>query len=187
MTLSKFLVSMVGLAFSLILSGCGDSKHKIEEQARFQSFTNNLQNADVKYAVSIVCTTLLIQDAVKASQSPSVQERLQYEPTYDAAKDYLENYANFDISITNGQVAFDLMIKAEPDFQYIYTTHKDLPPSFKDDFHNMKDLLSKNLDFLSSLKNGNIDKETLQQWNDSPKSLNNSYHNMLLEIERIQK
>jgi hypothetical protein len=170
------------------LSGCGDSKQKTEEKTRIQSFTNNLAKADVKYAMSIVYTMSLMQKAVEAAQSSEVtQEILQHQSSYDAAKDYLQNYAHFDISTTNGQAAFDLVVREDDDFQYIYTHEKKLPSSFKDDFHNIRDVLSKNLDFISSLKDGNIDKESVQNWNDSPKSLNNSYHNLLLELDRLQK
>jgi hypothetical protein len=183
----RFLIFLVGLSLSLILSGCGDAKQKAESQARFQSFTNNLQKADVQYGVSFVYTTILLQQAVQAAQLPIVQETRRRDPSYDAAGDYLQHYAEFDISITNGQNAIDLITKAETDFQYIYTTYKGLPPSFKDDFYNMKDLMDKNMVFIQTLKQGELQKDGLQNWMDNSKKLNNSYHSMLLEIDRIKK
>lgn len=152
MTPKNILVLIVGLSFCLILSGCGDSKQK----ARIQSFTNNLSKANIEYAVSVSYTAPILQQAIQVPQLPAVQERLERTPSYDAIGDYLQNYSHFDDSITSGQSAVDSMAKAEPDFQYIYTTCRDLPPSFKDDFYNMKDLMNKNIVFIQTLKQGEL-------------------------------
>lgn len=183
----RILCLFLGLMISLVLTGCGDSKHKIEERARFQSFTNNLQNSVIEYEVSFSYTAPILQQAVQAAQLPVVQRRLERDPSYDAMGDFLQNYAHFDDSMTSGQNAVDLVAKAEPDFQHIYTTYRDLPPSFKDDFYNIKDLMDKNIVFIQTLKQGEVQKDALQDWMDGNTKIQNSCKSILLEIDRLQK
>jgi hypothetical protein len=181
------------IAFALILLGC-DAKPPAAkpDTSKIQEFTNNLETANVDYSVSYYWTSDLIGQAIREANSPSAQ-RLNDSmqsfngTSYDGAKDFLQNYAHFDSSITNAENAIACIEKIDSNFQYLYTTYKTLPPSFKDDFYSMKDLMGKNLTFIQTLKQGEVDKDSLQAWLDGNTKIEDSYKSIQLEIQRLSK
>lgn len=182
-----------GLVICLVLTGCGNSKQKVEEQARIQSFTNNLQKANVDYNISFISTSLIIQNVpngVRSLPTSTLLALTQSDGPFDqvAIKYYLQKCVNdWDGCITNGQNAIEAIGNGETDFEYIYTNHKELSSSFKDDFYNMKDLISKNLVFIQTLEQGEMESDTVQEWMDNNNKINEAYKSILLEVERLQK
>lgn len=204
MTFLKLFIVMVGLAFFLVLSGCGDSKQKTEVQpnnqpdnSRFQSFTNNLEQAHTEFVVGYVFTLTKLQDTIKFGADKGYDVQLQgadyYKWLYDGMNDYSTNITQK--CVANAQNAADFINKSEPDFQYFYTHYKELPPGFRDEFYKMKDILNMNLIFTKSLypptqeafEKGTLDKDNLQEWFDDTKQVEGLYRDIKLEIERIQK
>jgi hypothetical protein len=194
MTFHKFLILMIGLTFSLVLSGCGvkPNNQKVvivkSQDARIQSFTNTLYTAESEYNVSFAIAAYIVQEVVKATddlvfankEEVIAHDLIQWSQPPELGTNTFSN------SITNSQNAVDAIGKADPDFQYIYTTYKTLPPSFKDEFLNMKDLMDKNVSFIQALKQGELQKDSLQNWMDDNKKIHDAYESISLEIERIQ-
>jgi hypothetical protein len=195
MTFPKILILMFGLAFPLIFIGCGakpDDEKNLQaksEDKRIQSFTNNFQIAEAEYAVSFTLTGTIIQKAAEIAKGYNSDEERE-----KSVNDYLTGWngldpaaSDFSKIFTNAQNSIDYITKADQDFQYIYTTYKELPPSVKDDFYIMKDLINDNITFIRAFRRGELHKDNFQEWMDNDKKINNSYRSVLLEVERIQK
>jgi hypothetical protein len=87
---------------------------------------------------------------------------------------------------SNAQNATACISKTDPDFQYIYTHLKDLPPDFKDDFNRMEFLITENQDFVSQLQQRNFTHDLLQTWMNYHAEIEGLYRNILLEVQRCQ-
>lgn len=183
----RFLPILFGLGFALILSGCGDAKQKaekVESMAKFESFTNNLQKADSEYLVSFVLTSAEVKNAIDKSkirfntEDPEDSQIAAWIGT-DMINDQLLLYSN-------AQNATACISKTDPDFQYIYTHLKDLPPDFKDDFNRMEFLITENQDFVSQLQQRNFTHDLLQKWMNYHAEIDSLYRNILLEVQRCQ-
>ena len=182
----KLLVLFSGLIFSLILSGCGakpEAEKKVESQADSQilSFKNNFEKAYKAYWESYMMASqtlgLVLKKADEMDQSYPGSNFL---PTGLKA-------VGFGDSITNAESSIDSINQAEPDFQHIYTSYKEIHESFKTDFYKMKDIMGQNLSFIQGLKEGEIDKDAFQEWMDNFKKMDDLHKSVLLEIERMQK
>ncbi|HEX3856483.1 MAG TPA: hypothetical protein VHY30_04205 [Verrucomicrobiae bacterium] len=185
----KLYLIIAGVILSFILAGCGakpsgDEKAQTKtEDKKISSFTNNLQTAGAEYTISFVMTSAVIQEAVKLTKDDSEAEK--------DINEYLKAPGGMGASesafgFTNAQNSIDYITKADPDFQYIYTTYKTLPPSFKDDFLNMKNLIDENINLIHAFRRGELHKDNLQSWMDNDKKIHDLYESISLEVQRIQ-
>jgi hypothetical protein len=186
MAFHKFLILIIGIAFSMVLSGCGakpEAEKKVESQtdSQIRLFKDNFEKAYKSYWISHMMAMQLLQMVSKKAT--------EFEESYPNS-DFMSTglkAVDFGDSITNAESSMDSIRQAEPDFQHIYTSYKEIHESFKTDFYKMKDIMGQNLSFIQGLKEGEIEKDPLSEWLDDFKQMDDLHKSVLLEIERMQK
>lgn len=89
-------------------------------------------------------------------------------------------------SKTNTLEALAHFRNATTQFETVYTEFKNLPPSTKDDFLNLKQSLDKHYGFIEVASAGDISESDALKWSDLDKEIKRLFTSVFLETKRLQ-
>lgn len=186
------------------ISGCSPKSNTSPPDTHIDSLADSLTKADGAFSVCYSNTFSRTQFWINHAQM-EIDKGTSLAPSND--EEYYK-YINRGMLFTTNQVddyimpaqyAVKVLQQAKPDFEYVYVHHKELPPSFRDDFDNLEQLLENNLNFINSLfpqdlKNldemdtaaGFLNKGNFNDWLDSSKKAQALSENIYLELKRLK-